>query len=288
MTLDEQIAKDLTELYEGREISSAKELHTLIEISCSGLTQHFVGDRDAKTVFVMLNPGSDAEGAEQKLADRRKTYDSTSAQAFIESYVREMQDFGKVHRTDNPCDPFDVKQAAFLRHWKDSGITLPDAFPQDKETFADAKEAVLSQKLQLELLPYSSKKFEVNTKNINLFIPFVEILLGEIFRRERTAVIFGGKIFDSVLRAYNKASGSTVIDLSAQEARLVPIAAGKKYNGRCRPITLRWNGRTQKALIANTFPSQALSKAYEVMQNYGKFCYEQLAAYKAADKISHT
>ncbi len=284
MTLDEQIAKDLTELYEGREISSAKQLAPLIGISCRGLPQHFVGDRDAKTVLVMLNPGSDAKGAEQELAKRRESYDSTSAQAFTESYVRELRDFGKIHRIDNPRDPFDVKQAAFLKPWKDSGITLPGAFPQDDKTFADAKEAVLTQKLQLELLPYSSQKFEVNTKNIDRFVPFVEILLGEIFRRERTAVIFCGRVFDKAFKAYNKAQGSTVIDLGATEVRLNPIAPGKQLSGGCRPVTLRWKGRTQKALIAYTFASQALSKAYAIMQNYGTFCYEQFAAYKAADR----
>ena len=59
MTLDERIERDLTELYEGKEISCAKDLQAVIEISAKGLPQHFVGDRNAKTVFVQLNPGQE-------------------------------------------------------------------------------------------------------------------------------------------------------------------------------------------------------------------------------------
>ena len=52
MTLDQRIEKDLTELYEGKEITCAKELQSVLEVSAKGLPQHFVGDRNAKTVFV--------------------------------------------------------------------------------------------------------------------------------------------------------------------------------------------------------------------------------------------
>ena len=275
MTLDEQINKDLTELYHGKELSGAKSLASLIEVSTKGLPQHFVGDRDAKTVFVMLNPGSNTEGAEKELAKRKKTYDCTSAEAFIESYIRELRDFGKIHRVDNPVDKFDVKQAAFLKPWKDNGIILPDAFPQNKETFADAKEAVLMQKLQLELLPYCSAKFEPNSKNIALLVPFVEILLDEIFRKERNYVIFGGRVFDDAFATYNKAKGSNIIDMSAE--KVSTKLPGRASSVSCRPVTLNWNGKTQKALIACTFPERTLADMPDVMQAYGAFCYEQFS-----------
>ena len=48
MTLDQRIEKDLTELYEGKEITCAKELQSVLEVSAKGLPQHFVGDRNAK------------------------------------------------------------------------------------------------------------------------------------------------------------------------------------------------------------------------------------------------
>ena len=61
MTLDQRIEKDLTELYEGKEITCAKELQSVLEVSTKGLPQHFVGDRNAKTVFVQLNPGKNVK-----------------------------------------------------------------------------------------------------------------------------------------------------------------------------------------------------------------------------------
>lgn len=64
MTLDQRIAKDLKELYNGRNlngvISSANDLnnaHIVNEpFSTQGLPRHFTGDRNSKTVIVMLNP----------------------------------------------------------------------------------------------------------------------------------------------------------------------------------------------------------------------------------------
>ena len=44
MTLDQRIEKDLTELYEGKEITCANELQLVLEVSAKGLPQHFVGD----------------------------------------------------------------------------------------------------------------------------------------------------------------------------------------------------------------------------------------------------
>ena len=40
MTLDQRIEKDLTELYEGKEITCAKELQSVLEVSTKGLPQH--------------------------------------------------------------------------------------------------------------------------------------------------------------------------------------------------------------------------------------------------------
>lgn len=39
MTLDQRIEKDLTELYEGKEITCAKELQSVLEVSAKGLPQ---------------------------------------------------------------------------------------------------------------------------------------------------------------------------------------------------------------------------------------------------------
>lgn len=273
MTLDEQIKKDLTELYEGKELSGAKSLSSFIEVSTKGLPQHFVGDRDAKTVFVMLNPGNGVEDSDKDFDKHTKDFDRTSAETFINSYICKMRDFGKNDR--DRYDKFDIKQAVFLKAWKDTGINLPDDFPQNKETHLAAKEAVLTQKLQLELLPYCSATFEPDSKNIAPVIPFVEILLDEIFRKERTTVIFGSRFFETAFAEYNKAKGSTIIDMSAE--KVSTKLPGRASSVSCRPVTLNWNGKTQKALIACTFPERTLADMPDVMQAYGAFCYEQFS-----------
>lgn len=273
MTLDERIEKDLTELFNGKEVSSAKALSSLIEVSTKGLPQHFVGDRDAKTVFVMLNPGTNVNEADTDFARLTESFDRTDAEAFIKSYRCSKRDFGRNDR-DRP-DKFDVKQAAFLKPWKDTGISLPDDFPQNKETHLAAKEAVLMQKLQLELIPYCSARFEPDSRNIALIVPFVETLLDEIFRRERSAVIFGSRFFEAAFDEYNKAKGSPVIDMGAEKVSTTLPGREKKVS--CRPVVLSWNGKTQKALIASTFPERTLADMPDVMQAYGAFCYGQFA-----------
>ena len=44
----------------------------------------------------------------------------------------------------------------------------------------------------------------------------------------------------------------------------------------CTVIELAYGGKSTRAIIANTFPKQNLTNAYEVMAAYGKFCYECL------------
>lgn len=46
----------------------------------------------------------------------------------------------------------------------------------------------------------------------------------------------------------------------------------------CTPITIRQiddNGNQQNAIIAHTFPNQSLPNAYEKMEEYGRFCFDE-------------
>lgn len=270
----------MTELYEGKEISGAKELSPVVELSTKGLPQHFVGDRGAKTVLVMLNPGTDKDKADENFARDTARYDRTTAGAFIQSYVAAMTNFGKNHRDDG-LDSFDLKQAAFLKPWKESGVAIRQDFPasEDNKTRRDAKKAVLMQKLQLELLPYCSRTFRLPRRfDARPLAPFVETLFDEIFAHERKYVVFAADVFCRVFKAYNEIKGETVVDLTHEIERR-PL---KNMNGRCQPVLLKWNGREQKAVIAPTFASQALSRAYALMEKYGTFCFEQFEKYTRA------
>lgn len=284
MTLDERIQKDLMELYNGGdnqgEIKNALALNGLIQakpgqtsFATRALPGYYAGDRKAKTVMVMLNPGMDVDEANDNLM-----YDickrSMKNAADIENYHKWCVEYGHIDRSR--LDNFDLKQAFFLHKWKDTGISLPNNLcvnsKNDKDTLLNAKEAVLTQKLQIDLIPYASSSFSAfNKKMLSLTVPFVETLFDEIFSQDRNYVVFCSKKFEAVFKEYNKVHQGA-IDFVATESQIIP---GSKINGSCSIVLIHHQNKTVKALIANTFPNQALPNAYHLMEKYGDFCYQQ-------------
>ena len=284
MTLDERIQKDLTELYNGGdnqgEIKNALALNGLIQakpgqtsFATRALPGYYAGDRKAKTVMVMLNPGMDVDEANDNLmCDICKR--SIKNAADIENYHKWCVEYGHIDRSR--LDNFDLKQAFFLHKWKDTGISLPEnlcASPKSgKQTLLDAKEAVLTQKLQMDLIPYASSSFSpLNNNLLSLTVPFVETLFDEIFSQDRNYAVFCSKKFEAVFKEYNKVHQGA-IDFVATKSQIIP---GSKINGSCSIVLIHHQNKTVKALIANTFPNQALPNAYHLMEKYGDFCYQQ-------------
>jgi hypothetical protein len=284
MTLDERIQKDLLELYNGGdnqgEIQDAVALNGLIQakpgqtsFATRALPGYYAGDRKAKTVLVMLNPGMDVDKANDNLkCDICKR--SMKNAADIENYHKWCVEYGHIDRSR--LDNFDLKQAFFLHNWKDTGISLPEnlcASPKSgKQTLLDAKEAVLTKKLQMDLIPYASSSFStLNNNLLSLTVPFVETLFDEIFSQDRNYVVFCSKKFEAVFKEYNKVHQGA-IDFVATESQIIP---GSKINGSCSIVLIHHQNKTVKALIANTFPNQALPNAYHLMEKYGDFCYQQ-------------
>lgn len=284
MTLDERIQKDLTELYNGGdnqgEIKNAVTLNGLIQakpeqtsFATRALPGYYAGDRKAKTVLVMLNPGMDVDEANDNLkCDICKR--SMKNAADIENYHKWCVEYGHIDRSR--LDNFDLKQAFFLHKWKDTGISLPNNLcvnsKNDKDTLLNAKEAVLTQKLQIDLIPYASSSFSAfNKKMLSLTVPFVETLFDEIFSQDRNYVVFCSKKFEAVFKEYNKVHQGA-IDFVATDSQIIP---GSKINGSCSIVLIHHQNKTVKALIANTFPNQALPNAYHLMEKYGDFCYQQ-------------
>ncbi len=282
--LDERIRIDLAERFYGNPISAATELAPLAKdgdgfrFSTKGMPTYFTGKRDAQTVFVQLNPGMDAEKADAKWTEYTKEFNTSNPEAFIADYKTRQTNFGQLDRLR--YDSFDVKQAAFLYEWKDSGINFPKNINwSSREEKINAKELVLMQKLQLELIPFASQKFELNKSQLDLLVPYVETLLDEIFCKKegRKYVIFGGD-FDSVFKKYNETHPSSIVDLTGK----IPVKGLKKNDGTDikRPLYYKvidihyHNEQRQKALIAYTFPQTNLANAYAILQEYGRQCYE--------------
>lgn len=273
--LDQRMRIDLAKRLDGEDISAAKGISVAIkdDISYKGLPSYFFGDRDARTVVVNLNPGENADKCDNAWDDRTSGF-GTSLDSFIEKYVDEQTNYGLKHSVVNgKADSFDVKQAAFLTPWVDSGIGL-SANPDwsDDEYRLEAKTKVICNKLQLELVPYASAKFDIVKGNIALFRPFVETLLDEIFSKERTYIIFQSAKFEDIFKDYNKENSDTFEFLDDYQTNGA-LKNNGTLRGKCQVVRINYNGKTCKALIAHTFPNQGLSRAYDLMQKYGEFCY---------------
>lgn len=282
--LDVKMSKDLNELYQSGQISDAVALNGAGVLSWPSSTQgnpgYYGGDRNAKTVMVMLNPGGNASDVDSDykniILPSKKWHPKQPSWSNFTSYYNLFQDLsanGGSHDR-NRLDYFDLKQAAFLKRWPNCGVNIPQNFPVDKNTFYDAKENVLNEKLQLELIPYASNKFGINKSAITNIVPYLDIIFDEIFSKEREYIIFAARLFEEIFKAYNKAKGKKVIDLSLPKERSNnPLKLGGKLKGSCRVIHITYKGKCYKAIMANTFPSQALSYALDSMVRYGEFCY---------------
>ena len=101
------------------------------------------------------------------------------------------------------------------------------------------------------------------------------MILDEIFAQERKYIIFASSKFEYIFKQYNKVNPDTFDLSNPAEQSKAPLKDGGSLHGQCRVIFINYNGETRPALIAHTFPNQAIGRAYELMQKYGKFCYEE-------------
>lgn len=322
--LDKRIEDDLKELYSNGlndltnrfnlcKIEEADKLSEQLfgekgELSSHGLPGYFTGNRGARTVMVMLNPredvaGKDNPGTTQKTISLLRIKNNDQ-EKFIETYKSGNANFGKYDMDERKTkgekpDDFDLKQAAFLMGWPHNpqekefcGVEIPEEFTPDITKLKDINygvvmqtiENVLTKKLQLELVPYASRKFQ-KVKNIDALFPYVDILFDEIFSdnykgEDPRYVIFCSAYFEKLFMSY-KGAGSIGIDIkNKKEKDLYEGKNSKPFKASCLPIAIHYkNNKPIKAIIAHTFPSQALPKAYDLMMKYGNFCYEKYKEY---------
>ena len=96
--------------------------------------------------------------------------------------------------------------------------------------------------------------------------------MDEIFSKERRYIIFASAKFEDIFKDYNEECPNT-FDFINEDITPDALKAGGTLKGRCSVIRITYKGRVCNALIAHTFPNQGLSKAYNLMQKYGEFCY---------------
>ena len=283
MKLDDRLFQDIAELQSNNEISAAIELSAIIKpqdaeseshrFSTRGVPHYYYGKREKATVVVNLNPGKAAKIADKEFENAPEEYKRQPTDLFIENYHKEQRTY--VLKIEN-ADSFDVKQAAFLTPWEDNCIDLPQNPDwDDKETRTVAAKRVIDNKLQLELVPYASAKFDFSSRCVELLFPYVDTILDEIFAQERKYIIFASSKFEHIFKHYNKVHPNTFDFSRPIKQSDSPLKEGGLLYGQCRVIFINYNGETRPALIAHTFPSQALGRAYKLMQKYGKFCFDE-------------
>ena len=86
-------------------------------------------------------------------------------------------------------------------------------------------------------------------------------------------VVMLNNTFICITKDYNEAKPGTFEFFDVVETDGALKEDGK-LRGRCRVVKINHSGKCSKALIAHTFPNQALSKAYSLMQKYGEECYK--------------
>ena len=292
--------KDLTELYNDGKfsgtISDAENLNKRLgidgdekSITCTnGLPGYYTGDRNAKTVFVNLNPGGNARKRAQEFLEFVKSEHIDSKQKLIKAAIKSSESFGEdIYANANlKPDPFDIKTAFFLKGWKDSDISLDINLEDTKNKEANNKvriawRNVIKQKLQLELIPYASQAFKsIPKKKMGAILPYVDVLFDEIFSEDRKYIIFASRIFVNIFKCYNELSETgNKIDFIVPNHKFDKISYVSDgvtktcaFKWSCEVVAINYHGERRKALIANTFPIRALSYGY--MEEYGKKCFE--------------
>ena len=296
MTLEERIKRELTELRSGHgEISDAKHLSALMEadriareanqfrFSTRGNPSYFFGNPEAKTVLIMLNPCGDWKKSDHDGIDDKRRRLQLSLKQDIASYINHCISYGKDNYPNTGS--FDLKQAAFLKPWKGSGVKLPCGFPETNSGSVkeDAVKSVLLDKLQLELIPYCSSRFDTAffrkagcVRRLKPIVPFLETVLDEIGKKKRKYVVFCSNVFETLFEAYSKHRSSPRISLEQTRQE-------RRRSWHCRVVWIRYRNHEQKALIAHTFPSYSFAGGGKNMAEYGKFCFD---AFKRAKQLT--
>ena len=274
MTLDERIQKDLEDLYNKGEIDGAKDLDDLIKTDKSkyrnlqnlantpekqktlqrymmdqtsfatrALPVYGWGKRDAKTVMVMLNPGNGVENANREL--------------LYELKKRNMSKMFKKLSCGNACPQVGLNNNYLtddIKHYNDFNANYGDWDRWRMDNF-DLKQAFFLGHLK-------DCGVGLDEDNLRYII-------------ERKFVIFCSRKFKEVFQAYSDDNNYPgTIDLIHYEKKSNFIRP--KLTVSCRVIRINYDNKSIKAIIANTFPSQALPNAYGLMAAYGEFCYNCL------------
>lgn len=287
-TLKPFIEEDLESLWKHGKVRRAEKLNEELTLLFDQKGQrplsedveplYFTGDPKANTVLVMLNPGG---GGPKQGAEKQMSFDS-----YLTGYLEECKSFGdhkKERGKDDPAGPmlnskFDLKQAAFLGPFDKGDLKIPEKFWKQEDEKETAERNVMNNKLQLELLPYSSDRFKglFNTqrdtkRHLNVIEPYVERVFQVICEHPRDHVLFCSRQFDTLFKVLSQESGKWDFK-PGKEKSCCPKDQSLKF----KKVRVGMDERSVEACIASSFPMQSLHNAYELMEEYGRHCKAQM------------
>lgn len=245
---------DFEELHTSRKISRAEVLseQTGMHVNHNEYPAYFFGDPKAKFVLVHLNP--------KQQDNQSDSYKGNFKFANFDKYFESLRYYGKNHYGKQSKklvkSPFDRKQIRFIKPF--NVIEFDDI---DNEYLN--LEKVMDNKLQLELLPFGSSKFETALIKGDPLKPYIEILLDTIISEEREYVIFCGKVFETLLKDYILSKKDYVFKLPKIDGSTA------KNNSSFSKIIINFNGKEISAGIAKSFAQQGLN-----MSEYGDKCWQ--------------
>ena len=95
-------------------------------------------------------------------------------------------------------------------------------------------------------------------------------------------MIFCSAFYDNLFKQYNKWEERKWEIEDVDKKKFTDKVFDQKNGNKarlayCTPIIIHQidNGMTQPAIIAHTFPNQSLPNAYEKMEEYGRFCFDE-------------
>ena len=281
----EKIKNQLSDLYNNGEISEGKNLSEQINKIVGFYFNYKVfpsfnfSNLDKDTVFCHLNPGADPDSS---TFYKDKIITCNNLDEFVNLYFKEVKDYPyntfKSNNKECKVDNFDFKQALFLSGFPNNGVDfLSNDNYDNKETQLEDCYNVLTQKTQLELIPYPSKKFrsifnsqKQSDKLIDIINPYFEEILNIITIQSRKYVIFGSAQYEYILRSYNK-KNSIIIDKSDKFAFDIGMAKKVYFT----MYKLKWNNKEFTAGVAHSFARQDLPNAFTKMKKYGELAAEK-------------
>jgi hypothetical protein len=236
-----EIRRDFDEYANTRVLTRAIELSqaTGQHLNHDQPPQFFTGDLDAEIVLVHLNPKDDLP-----------TIDGSDPFAAFDDYFDAHRYFGeRMYGPSSPRthrSPFDLKQIRFLR---ELGVIdfVEERTEDDKYTNL---QRVIDDKLQFELVPYSSQTFTVTGFTTEVLQPHLDRIMAVIATAPRRYVLFCGVVFQRVLS--NSIIEQHTFRLQKKDGQL------EKQRSRFANLEITYNGETIRAGLCHTWPRQGI------------------------------